>query len=161
MIVPNDLVPGNYVFDPDKELLSKGSGLRNGMVVLIRDNRILGTNTADFENAPEWIKERARRYNRWAEVSEVYYDYLNERVSFLAVYGDGTQGRRNYAGDDIWFVKRESLPPEPPAETATRESVYGLVWTAVKYHREFVGSEEEAREFVDKITDKIIRITSG
>lgn len=100
-----------------EELLSRGSLLENGMVVLIEDPayrtnlRRLNMGSEESQLA---ATDEAKVANRWCEVSEVFC--RRDVLTFVAIYPDGTKRKRTHASDAAWFVKLDSLPKEEEPE---------------------------------------------
>lgn len=107
-----------YQMDPRTEdLLYDGSGLIEGMVVLIEspDQRV------DVDEELIGVRlERAMRYNRWALVTHIE---LNEAlVEFIAVYQDGSKKKISVDRSWGWYFKISQLDVELEDEADIRAS---------------------------------------
>lgn len=108
MEIPPGLVDQHYEMDPaTDDLISHGSQLRAGMIVLIEDNSLREDIDNWDEKNPKEVAE-ARRKNRWALVSEPFTE--NRMVRFVAIYADGVKVFRTYGTEFAWLVKKDSKP---------------------------------------------------
>lgn len=122
-----EFTPKYYTMDPETEdLLSDGTLLKNGMVVLIENDENRTTIQAELG---ESNSARAFRWNRWSTVSNVAV--IDSYVSFIAVYTDGTKRKLAAGVDDAWYVKLDSIPSrkysegDTPCELSSRSECGG------------------------------------
>lgn len=108
------LVSQDYRMNPQTEdLLLDGTGLENGMVVLVasaENRRDIKAHESDDQVALASINET----NRWCAISnlEVSLGF----VSFLATYDDGFKKQRKYPTATAWLYKTDGIKPKAAAK---------------------------------------------
>lgn len=103
VVVPECFVPIAYLTDPDTEYLVWGDELQDGMVVVLDGQSIVRENPDNLDR-DAYTRSRVLESARWCRVTK-----LRRRghcVSFIGVYGDGSQAARTYAADYAWIVKK-------------------------------------------------------
>lgn len=141
----------------EDDLLFDGTKLRNGMWVLIEDDsRRVNINVDEFSSADDFIY-RARKWNRWMNVSEVVVDEVE--VHFIAKYEDGIKHKIDIGSNHSWYVKRTSIPKSNDTKP---EAVLRLVLTAMlKQHNATSDGKSETAEMVryaEEVTQLILQI---
>jgi hypothetical protein len=109
-----DFVERHYMFDPETDDLIRGHQLVSGMRVLLEspDFRMDMRNVEMFDQGQ---MRTALVENRWCMVTELQFnksDEKYEKLSFIAVYDDGTKFSRRWGLDRFWYVKLDSIPAE-------------------------------------------------
>ncbi|QCB93334.1 hypothetical protein [Cellulomonas shaoxiangyii] len=98
-----------YEMDPQHDDLIRGSGLADGMVVLIEDH-LFRADPDRISTGDDWSRyeqHKARENNRWCTVSELHR--YRDLVEFVGLYADGTKVPRRYNESFYWLVKKASL----------------------------------------------------
>jgi len=106
----NRFVSKFFQMDPKTEdLLSNGSMLKEGMVVMIEDD--FGRVDVERDTKVErYDLARALENNRWCTVSEIETHSQNyDIISFVATYEDGTKKKRTFNKSYAWYVKLDSI----------------------------------------------------
>jgi hypothetical protein len=103
--VPECFVPIAYLTDPDTEYLVWGDELQEGMVVVV-DGAILSRENPDNIERDGYSRARVLESARWCRVTKLRR--RGELVSFIGVYGDGSQAARTYNIQFAWIVKRSA-----------------------------------------------------
>lgn len=98
-----------YDFDSVHETILFTDQLRNGMRVLVSD----GSMREDIPNVPpsEKLLARVNKFNRWCVVSN--HSTSGERSRFVGIYDNDDKRAHDHLNNEGWFVKLDSIPPEP------------------------------------------------
>ena len=139
-----DLIPRFYEINPDTENVITGEELQNGMRVLTES---YNQRAAIHPEMDEDQLERARRNNRWCEVTGLRIHGRN--VVFIGVYDDGTKRRRTMDVTEAWIVKLDSIP-----DHENYEEVRLMVWEAMQFELPADGVAEETAREICRLFDK-------
>lgn len=154
-----------YEMTPGEEdILFNGWELRDGMVVLIAHDEF---RQEVHPHMSQSELEKARRFNRWATISEV--ESGDVWVSFIATYSDGTKKKQQLDVAEAWFVKVDSLEDAEAQNVdqvdhilkkidVMREGILTMVLTALETQRYHIGfDEEKQRTYADRVTRHIVQ----
>lgn len=108
-----------YEMDPDTEdLLYDGGELMDGMFVLL-ENPEMRVDVREELTDEELF--RARRTNRWMQISRV--KVTDKHVSFMAEFEDGVKSKLEFPVDESWIVKDFPSPSKRILEVNAAEEV--------------------------------------
>jgi hypothetical protein len=107
-----EFVEKYYQMDPaEEDLLFDGTELRDGMIVLIEDDRYREGGTADrHEKLRGESLKQLNKYNRWAMVEHLRL--VGNVVEFIGVFEDGRKAKFSHEAEVAWYVKNHSIPGE-------------------------------------------------
>lgn len=147
-------VPKYYRMNPKTdELIRNGSGLKNGMRVLIESpNAKVDTD----EDLNTWEEDRALENNRWCIVEALQVDATG--VSFTGVYDDGTKRSRRWSLSHAWLVRKDSIPGENTKTEQLNAIVVGAMAAAININNSDRSTKSKELELGKKVVEAVKKI---
>lgn len=130
---PNhDFVDKFYTMNPETETLLFGKDLKEGMLVLVENNKLRVY--TDREIKGDENLNFALKYNRWCTIDTILF--VSNTIYFIGIYQDESKMSHVSDSTTCWYVKSNSIPTDPLGETffnkyaekaITRENVLGYM----------------------------------
>jgi hypothetical protein len=147
-------VPKYYRMNPKTdELIPNGSGLKNGMRVLIEEPNKRVNTDEDLDN---WEEDRALESNRWCTVEALQVDPTG--VSFVGVYDDGTKRSRRCAGSHAWLVRKDSIPGENAKTEQLNTIIVSAMAAAININNSDRSTKSKELELGKKVVEAVKKI---
>lgn len=104
-----------FQMDPQTDDLIRGDRLKNGMIVLIEDHIIRGNPQRPTTN--DYDAVRLLVNNRWCRVTNLRHGSQDQGfVHFIGEYANGDKRARTFSVLYSWYVKKDTIPPQPYTE---------------------------------------------